>query len=146
MTDARLGRLTSLAAAFLVAVALVVAARQLPRSIQTAHERVRANAGLSRLQRELAPARFWGMNERLLLRADRTLPRDAVYAVAVGRKQASRGVPLFYPYWLLPRRHVKDPAKAQWIVLWGADRSTLGVNTAVVADLGADGQILRVRR
>jgi hypothetical protein len=139
-------RLSSVAAALLAAVALLAAARQVPRSIRTAHARVETNAGLSHVQRELAPARFWGMNERLLLRAEQIMPRDAVYSIAVGRQQASLGVPLFYPYWLLPRRRATDPTAARWIVLWGADRSRLGVPTDVVAELGGGAEVLRVRR
>jgi hypothetical protein len=134
------------AAALLTVVALLAALRQLPRSLRTAHERVEASAGLSTRDRELAPARFWGMNERLLLRAERILPRDAVYSVAVGRQQASVGAPLFYAYWLLPRRRTKDRRAADWIVLWGGDRSRLGVETDVVANLGGGAQVLRVRR
>jgi hypothetical protein len=133
-------------ATLLALVALLVAVRQLPRSIRTAHARVEANSGFSSLQRELAPARWWGMNERLLLRAEQVLPRDAVYSVAVGRQQASLGAPLFYAYWLLPRRRTKDVSRAEWIVLWGADRSRLGVKTDVVADLGGGAEVLRVRR
>jgi hypothetical protein len=86
------------------------------------------------------------LNERLLLRAEQLLPRDAVYSISVGRQQASLGVPLFYPYWLLPRRRTRDIRAAQWIVLWGGDRSRLGVETDVVADLGSRGEVLRVRR
>jgi hypothetical protein len=56
------------------------------------------------------------------------------------------GAPLFYGYWLLPRRRTKDIRRAQWIVLWGADRSRLGVATDVVADLGNGAEVLRVRR
>ena len=139
-------RLRSRAAALLAVVALLAAVRELPRSLRTEHERVQANAGLSHRQRELAPARWWGLNERLLLRAEQLLPRDAVYSISVGRQQASLGVPLFYPYWLLPRRRTRDIRAAQWIVLWGGDRSRLGVETDVVADLGSRGEVLRVRR
>jgi hypothetical protein len=133
-------------AILLAVVALLAAVRQLPRSIRTAHERVEASSGLSSLQRELAPVRWWGMNERLLLRAEQILPQDAVYSVAVGRQQASLGAPLFYAYWLLPRRRTKDVSRAQWIVLWGGDRSRLGVETDVAADLGGGAEVLRVRR
>jgi hypothetical protein len=139
-------RLLSSAAVFLAVVALLAAVRQVPRSLRTAHDRVEANAGLSDQQRELAPARWWGMNEKLLLRAEQILPRAAVYSVAAGRQEASVGAPLFYGYWLLPRRRTKDPRAASWIVLWGADRSRLGVQTDVVADLGNGAAILRVRR
>ena len=136
----------SRAAALLAVVALLAAVRQLPRSLRTARERVAANAGLSTSQRELVPARWWGMNERLLLRAEQILPRDAVYSVVVGPRQASLGAPLFYTYWLLPRRRTKDHSAAEWIVLWGSDRSRLGVETVVVDDLGGGAQVLRVRR
>jgi hypothetical protein len=134
------------AAAFLAVVALLAAARQLPRSLRTEHARVEADAGRSAFERELAPARYWRLNARLLLRADRILPPHTVYSVAVGRRQELMGVPLFYGYWLLPRRRAKHDRGAQWIVLWGKDRSRLAVKTDVVANVGAGAQVLRVRR
>lgn len=146
LSTTRNGRLIARAAAVLVAVALLAAAKQVPRSLRTAHARVEASEGRSALERELAPARWWGMNEKLLLRAEQVIPRDAVYSVVVGRRQALSGAPLFYSYWLLPRRRSKDSGAAEWIVLWGKDRSRLGVATDVVADLGGEGEILRVRR
>jgi hypothetical protein len=136
---------TSAAALLLALVALLLAVRQLPRSLRDAHARVTADAGLSSLQRELAPARFWGMNERLLLRAQQVIPANAIYTVAAGRRQSAHGVPLFYGYWLLPRRHTRDLHATQWIVLWGKSRSALGVPTELVARAGG-GEILRVRR
>jgi hypothetical protein len=146
VSAARLRRLVSGGAALLVAVVLLAALRELPRSFRTEHERIRPTEGLSSLQRELAPARLWHMNVRLLLRAQEILPRDAVYSVAVGRRQAVRGVTLFYGYWLLPRRRSIEPGRADWIVLWGKDPSSLRVKTDVVADLGGGAEILRVRR
>jgi hypothetical protein len=130
----------------LAVVALLDAAKQLPTSLHAAKSRFDANAGLSSVQRELTPTREYGMNRELVLRAAEILPRDAVYSFAGGRRARASGAPLFYAYWLLPRRHTADPAVADWIVSWGGDPSRLGVKADVVADLGGGARILRVRR
>jgi hypothetical protein len=142
----RLRQLTSQAAALLAVVALVDSAKQLPTSLRATRTRVEANAGLSSVQRELAPAREWGMNQELVLRAAEILPRDAVFSIVGGRRARMSGAPYFYAYWLLPRRHTEDPSASDWIVSWGADPSRLGVKVDVVADLGGGAKILRVRR
>lgn len=108
--------LTSGAAAFLCGVALLAAVRQVPRSVRAAENRVHATSRLPRLQRELEPARFWGMNERLLLRAEQRIPKGATYWIDAGPREARTGVPLFYAYWLLPRRREKNPVGARWVI------------------------------
>jgi hypothetical protein len=142
----RLRQLTSQAAALLAVVALVDSAKQLPTSLRATNTRVEANAGLSSVQRELAPTRQYGMNQELVLRAAEILPRDAVFAIAGGRQARLSGAPFFYAYWLLPRRHTDDLSKSDWIVSWGADPSRLGVKVDVVADLGDGAKVLRVHR
>jgi hypothetical protein len=134
------------AAALLAVVALLAAAKQLPSSLRATQSRVKANAGLSSVQRELAPAREWGINEELVLRAAEILPQDAVFTTVGGRLARSTGAPFFYAYWLLPRRHTADLSASDWIVSWGADPSRLGVRVDVVADLGGGAEILRVKR
>ena len=133
--------------ALLVAVvALLDSAKQLPTSLRATKSRIDANAGLSSVQRELAPTRQYGMNQELVLRAAEILPRDAVYALVGDRQASTSGAMFFYAYWLLPRRHTLDPSQADWIVSLRADRSRLSVKTDVVADLGAGAKVLHVRR
>jgi hypothetical protein len=129
----------------LAVVALVDAAKQLPTSLRATKARVDANTGLSSVRRELAPARQFGMNQALVLRAAEILPRDAVFSVVGDRRAQVSGAALFYAYWLLPRRRTRDPRASDWILDWGEDPARLGVRTDVVADLGGGAKVLRVR-
>jgi hypothetical protein len=143
---ARNRHLTSTAAALLVALALLAAVKELPSSLGAAQAQVEKNAGLSALDRELAPAHAFDVHESLAVRAAELLPRDAVFYVATGGGAGSVASPPFYAYWLLPRRHTDDVGSAGWIVNFGADAAKLGVKVDVVADLGGGAQVLRVRR
>lgn len=138
--------MTSSAAALLVAVALLAAVKQLPSSLRATQAQIETNAGLSPLERELAPARAFEVHQSLAVRAAELLPRDAVFYVATGGGAGAIPAPGFYAYWLLPRRRTDDLGSAQWIVNFGADATKLGVNVDVVADLGGGAQVLRVRR
>jgi hypothetical protein len=143
MTRAR--QLLSHAAMLLAVVALIDAAKQLPTSLRATKARIDANAGLSSVQRELAPARQYGMNQELVLRAAEILPRDAVFSVVGDRRAQVSGVPLFYAYWLLPRRRTDDVRASDWVLSWGEDPARLGLRTDVVTDLGGGAKVLRVR-
>ena len=139
-------QLTSVVAAVVVAVALLAAVKQLPRSLRATQAQVDTNAGLSSLDRELAPAHAYDVHESLALRAAELLPRNAVYYVATGSGAGAVAAPPFYAYWLLPRRRTDNVGSAAWIVNFGADASQLPVKFDVVADLGGGAQVLRVRR
>jgi hypothetical protein len=143
---ARSRHLASAAAALVVAVALVAAVRQLPSSLGAAQAQIETNAGLSPVERELAPARAFDVHQDLALRAADVMPRDAVYYVATGGGAGSVAAQSFYAYWLLPRRRTEDLGSADWIVNFGADATKLGVKFDVVADLGPGAQVLKVRR
>ena len=134
------------AAMLLAVVALVDAAKQLPDSLRTTRARVEANDGLPMVKRELAPAREYGINQQLLLRAAEILPRDTVFSFVGDRRARASGAPFFYAYWLLPRRHAADLAASEWIISSGADPSLRGVKVDVVADLGGGARVLRVLR
>jgi hypothetical protein len=141
-------RLMHAAAALLTAVALIAAGKQLPSSVRAADELIGENADLSRVDRELAPTRAFGLNPSLVLRADELLPRDAVFYVVTGHGMLSGhdAAAPFSAYWLLPRRHTDDVRQAEWILSFGADPAQLGVEVDVVDDLGDGEQLLRVRR
>jgi hypothetical protein len=142
----RFRHLTAVASVVIAAVALAAAVTQLPHSLRDTQKQVSTNAGLSRVQLELEPARVYGMHQDLALRAAQVLPRDAVYYVATAGQPGSDGAPSFYAYWLLPRRHTDDIHQADWVVSWDAKPATLGVKTRVVADLGGGAQVLKVER
>ena len=129
-------------------VALLDSAKQLPVSLRATKTRVDANAGLSSVQRELAPTRTpqYGINPELALRAAEILPRDAVFSAVGDRRADASGALFFYAYWLLPRRHTVDPRAADWVVSLRADPSRLSVKADVVADLGDGARVLRVQR
>jgi hypothetical protein len=147
---ARFRLLTQAAAAAIVALALLSAVKQLPDSVREADRRVRENAALSRLERDLAPARSFGLNPTLILRADELMPPHAVFHVASspGQSTAQAAAASFSAYWLLPRRHTQDPRRADWILSFGVDPGTLGVEVELVeGDLGEPGwNLFRVRR
>lgn len=142
----RLRQLTSYAALLLALVALLDSAKQLPTALRATKDRIDSNAGLSSVERELAPTRQYGMNEELVLRAAEIMPPGAVYSIVGDRRARVSGAPLFYAYWLLPRRHTVDPKEADWIVSWGGDPSRGGVKADVITDLGGGAKVLRVRR
>jgi hypothetical protein len=141
-------QVTRAGAAVLAVVALATAAKQLPSSVRAADALIAENAGLSRLDRELAPTRSFGLNPALILLADDRLPRDAVFYVATGEGLASGhdAAAPFSAYWLLPRRHTDDVRQAEWILSFGADPAQLGVDVDVVEDLGDGSRLLQVRR
>jgi hypothetical protein len=120
--------------------------KQLPSSLRSAQAQIETNAGLTLTERELDAARANDVHQDLALRAAELLPRNAVFYVATGvGGQGTIAAPVFYAYWLLPRRRAPDAASADWILNFGADPSTLGVKYDVVADLGG-AQVLKVRR
>src|ERR671918_1730337 len=136
------------AVALLAAAALVAAAARLPNSVRASDAQISQTAELSPLERELYPTRVYGLNPTLILRADEVLPRDAVFNVVAGPGMLSghaMAAP-FSAYWLLPRRYTTDVTRADWILSFGADPATLGVDVDVVEDLGVEGErLLRVR-
>jgi hypothetical protein len=141
----RFRHLTSGAAALLAVIALVAAVKELPSSLRKAQEQVETNAGLSSVDRELAPARVYQVNGSLLLRAEELLPRDAVFYVSTGGQPGLGAAPPFSAYWLLPRRHTDEAGSAQWILSFGGDPGQLGVHYEVVSDLGGGAELLRER-
>jgi hypothetical protein len=142
--------LTQAGAAVIVALALLAAVKQLPNSVREVERIVRENAALSPLERDLAPARAFGLNPTIVLRAAELMPEGALFYVARGEGASSTldAAAPFSAYWLLPRRHTDDITRADWILSFGADPGGFGVEVDLVeADLGEPGwHLLRVRR
>jgi hypothetical protein len=139
-------QLGSILPLLLAGVALLSAAWQLPRSLRDTERRVDRNAGLTPLQRELAPAGAYGAHEDLAVHAEKVIPRDASFAVVTGGQPGSDAAVHFYAYWLLPRRASPELSAAQWVITFGADPHQLAVGVDVVDDLGGGAAVGRVKR
>jgi hypothetical protein len=89
--------------------------------------------------RALAPARFYGLDTRLLESAAREIPRDATYTVVTGSGVRSRFVRIaestLLDYWLLPRRRT-DLRSSDWIVSIGGDLRSLGLRHTRLVRVG----------
>jgi hypothetical protein len=142
----RFRHLSSAAATLIALVALVAALKQLPTSLRAAQRQVETTAGLSDVQRELAPANVYEVNGSLLLRAQELIPKNGVFYVATGGQPGLGAASPFSAYWLLPRRHTDEPGSAQWILSYGGDPAQLGVRYKVVSDLGGGAELLRVEQ
>lgn len=119
-------------AAFVVSA--LAALTRIPRLVRAAEpERISAST------RALAPARFYGLDTRLLQTAAREIPRDATYAVVVGGGVRSRFIRVaestLLDYWLLPRRRT-DLRSGDWIVSIGGDLQSLGLRYARMVHVG----------
>ena len=142
----RFRHLSSAAATLIALVALFAALKQLPTSLRAAQRQVETTAGLSDVQRELAPANTYQVNGSLLLRAQELIPKNDVFYVATGGQPGLGAASPFSAYWLLPRRHTEEPSSAQWILSYGGDPAQLGVRYKVVSDLGGGAELLRVEQ
>ena len=125
-------------------VALIAAAKQLPTSLRATQRQVETNAGLSNVERELAPATAYEVNGSLLLRAQELMPKDAVFYVATGGQPGLGAASPFSAYWLLPRRHTDEPGSAQWILSYGARINRLGLRYERVFPVGRGLSVAKV--
>lgn len=125
----------------LVLVALVVTALAVvPGELRRLRSDIEVG-GQGRHYRELQPARTVGIQDlRLFVLADATLPADARFYVATGRRYgiepaADEWVRHFARYWLLPRRLTSTAAEADWVLAYGADPRALGVPVSRVSTI-----------
>jgi hypothetical protein len=146
------GRRLRWAAAALAYLVLAAAVVELPRAVRAAGDRADLGAGMTRTERDLAPARAVDLEPALVLRADELAGEEERYHVAVsGDFAAAHGATLeaiepFAAYWLLPRRAVPAPADADWILSYGVAPEDVGANVAVVEEPVEGQWLLRVRR
>jgi len=118
--------------AVLVAAALLAAAvLELPGVLRDARDAVRAGRPAA-FERAASPADGLEIPEELLVRARRTIPEDARYAVVLGSALPlgagqSVGIPQFLRYWLAPRTFEDEADDADWVIAYGASGEALGV-------------------
>ena len=118
------------AAGRLVAVAAAVTVGALPYTLWRIGEDVRYTSELDSYERAGAGPIQTFLQPYLLDPVVPLIPREATYFTAVSdgiRREARQGfVPLAYTV-LFPRISVERPEQADWIVSWGLDPRTLGV-------------------
>ena len=129
----------------LPALALVLAvattARHAPDAFRAADAKTDDLGTLSRLDRELYPARAVDIDVDSLLAAREVIPPTATYAVLPGRRVTVStpvtwvALPQFTGYWLLPRRQSADPRRADWIFAYGGELDRVEVRYRRVVDL-----------
>ena len=106
----------------------------------------------SALERELMGARGFDVDTRVFVEARRLIPEDATYAVLTGPDvQVSTPTTLpavapFAAYWLLPRRQLPFPSEADWVVSYGGDIRTLGLEYARVVEVASGIAVAEIRR
>lgn len=104
---------------------------------------------LTRLQREVAPARSADIDPRPIEAAAAAMPPDATFAVLIGddypfTHDVSRlALPGWAAYRLLPRRHVADASAAEWVISYAADLAAYDVVPQETLDLGLGVTLVR---
>jgi hypothetical protein len=130
-----------------LSLSLVAAVAKLPKD-----RTVASVSRLSQTQRERAPLAAVDLDPALVEAARRLLPRDTVYAVVTGA-----GVPGSQPltldavrpltaFWLLPRRQLQYPKRAEWVLSFGGDLGALGLRYTRVVHVAEGVDIAEVRR
>jgi hypothetical protein len=114
--------------------------------LRAAQRQVETTAGLSDVQRELAPADVYEVNGSLLLRAQELIPKNAVFYVATGGQPGLGAASPFSAYWLLPRTAHGRAGLGAVDPSYGGDPAQLGVHYKVVSDLGGGAELLRVEQ
>jgi hypothetical protein len=140
------------AAAVALALAIATTLWKLPGTFREINDEVRGLEAAGALERQLAGVRRVDADTRVFVRARRLIPPGARYAVVTGPNvQVSNAVTLpaiapFAGYWLLPRRQVPYAADADWVLSYGGDLSTLGLEYGRVVEVSPGVALAEVRR
>jgi hypothetical protein len=125
---------------------------RIPGAFRSSQHAVDTVRGLTPVERSLLPARSFDISTELFVAAAQDLPVDTTFYVATGNQGLEISSPLVLPktpifaaYWLLPRRMTNDPQRADWVLSYGADLSTLGFDYARVIDVAPGQQLAEVK-
>jgi hypothetical protein len=133
---------TQIAGLVLLALVVVAVALRAVPALTWVNDEISKTSGLTRLQREVAPARAVDIDPRPIELAASIIPEDATFAIVV-----SDDYPFTYPvtaltlpswssYRLLPRRYKSDPATADWVISYGVPLGPRGIYAVKTLDLG----------
>ena len=134
----------------LLIVVVAVALRVVP-AFDRVNEQIGEQSGLTRLQREVAPARAVDIDPRPIEAAAERIPRDATFAILVGagypfsHEISGQTLPAWAAYRRLPRRRGADAAAADWVISYGEPLAPHNVYPAQTIDLGLGVTLARVR-
>src|SRR4051812_42440066 len=131
-----------LAALALLAIVVVAVGVRVVAAFTWVNDEVSKTSGLTRVQREVAPARAVDIDPRPIELAARIIPEDATFSILV-----SDDYPFTYPvtaltlpswssYRLLPRRYMADPHAADWVISYGVPLGPRGIYPVETLDLG----------
>ena len=132
-------------------VALLTAAWQSPGTFRNLRDTVRGLEATSAADRELRALRGVDADTRVFVRARELIPADARYAVITGPNvRVSNPVTIhaiapFAGYWLLPRRQVRDPSIADWLLSYGGDLDALGLEYELLVEAAPGVELAQVR-
>lgn len=143
---------TKLAALVVAAAASAALLWQVPHGFRAVEGEIRGGESLTRGQLELAPARSFDMATELFSAAVATIPPRSTYFFVNGPGAGTTNpltlakAPVFAGLYLLPRRQVKDPALADWVVSYGGDLGGTGLRYARTIDVLPGFQLAEVQR
>jgi hypothetical protein len=151
MRDLRSTPARSVALAAFV-LAMLAGLSRIPETFRDIRDTTHGLQAASALERELRGARGADADPAVFVRARELIPADAQYAVVTGpNAQVSNVVtlPAIAPFagdWLLPRRQVRDPANADWVLSYGGELAALGLRYERVVEVAPGVALARVRR
>src|SRR6478672_4610969 len=137
---------------FVVAAAIGVGVWRVPGTYRSSQQAVDAVHGLSRTERMLLPARTYDISTDIFLAAAQEMQDGATFAVVTGNGVSVSSplvlekVPIFAAYWLLPRRKTSGLSGAKWILSYGGNLNTLGLDYKRVVDVAPGEQLAKVKR
>jgi hypothetical protein len=140
------------AAVAALALAVATALWRLPDAFRGLNDEVHGLQTAGVLERELAGIRRVDADTRVFVTARSVMPADARYAVVTGPgAEVSNAVTLpaiapFAGYWLLPRRQAADVHGADWILSYGGDLGSLGLEYERVVEVAPGIALAEVRR
>jgi hypothetical protein len=79
-----------------------------------------------------------------LVRAGQTIPREASYALVVGKDADAGLVRAAFRFWLEPRREVAEPGKADWLIAYKISSEATGVRYSQEVGLAPGVNAVRV--
>jgi hypothetical protein len=136
--------------ALLAVVCLGVAIRAVP-AFTWVNDEIAKTSGLTRLQREVAPARAVDIDPRPIELAAGIIPMDDTFAIVVAGDYpftypvSALALPSWASYRLLPRRYVSDPATADWVISYGVALGPRGIYAVKTLDLGLGVSLAKLR-